>query len=192
MKSQTSRRQFIHTTAAAVAALGLPHFARAEEKAPLFKLSLAEWSLHKALFAKKLTHLDFPRIAKSEFGITAIEHVNQFWMDKATDAAYLGELKKITEGEGVKNVLIMCDREGDLGDADEKKRAQAVENHRKWLEAAKALGCHSIRVNARSTGSYEEQMDRAADGLRKLSEHATPLGLNVIVENHGGLSSNGA
>src|SRR5215210_6047127 len=191
MNIPLSRRQFLHTTAASAAALGLPRFARAEEKAPLFKISLAEWSLHKAIFAKKLTHLDFPRVAKAEFGITACEHVNQFWMDKATDASYVGELKKITEGEGVTNVLIMCDREGDLGDADEAKRSKAVENHHKWVEAAKTLGCHSIRVNARSTGSADEQMDRAADGLRKLCEFAAPLGMNVIVENHGGLSSKG-
>jgi sugar phosphate isomerase/epimerase len=158
----------------------------------LFKISLAEWSLHKALFGKKISHLDFPRIAKGEFGITAVEHVNQFWMDKAKDAAYVGELKKVTAGEGITNVLIMCDREGDLGDPDSTKRQQAVENHFKWVEAGKTLGCHSIRVNARSTGSYEEQMERAADGLRKLSEFAAQHGLNVIVENHGGLSSNGA
>lgn len=82
--------------------------------------------------------------------------------------------------------------EGDLGDADEKKRKQAVENHYKWVDAAKSLGCHSIRVNARSTGSYDEQMERAADGLRKLCDFAVQPGLNVIVENHGGLSSNGA
>jgi sugar phosphate isomerase/epimerase len=158
----------------------------------LFKISLAEWSLHKALFGKKLTHLDFPRVAKSEFGITAVEHVNQFWMDKAKDANYLAELKKITTGEGITNVLIMCDREGDLGDPDPAKRQQAVENHFKWVEAARTLGCHSIRVNARSTGSYDEQMERAAEGLRQLSEFAAKHGLNVIVENHGGLSSNGA
>ena len=166
--------------------------ATAAEAEKLFKISLAEWSLHKALFAKKLSHLEFPRVAKSEFGITAVEHVNQFWMDKAKDAAYVGELKKITDGEGIVNVLIMCDREGDLGDPDPPKRQQAVENHFKWVEAGKTLGCHSIRVNARSTGSYDEQMERAADGLRKLSEFAAKHGLNIIVENHGGLSSNGA
>jgi sugar phosphate isomerase/epimerase len=164
----------------------------AQENPPLFKISLAQWSLHLALFSKKITNLDFPRVAKSEFGITACEYVNQFWMDKAKDAAYVAELKKITEGEGITNVLIMCDREGDLGDPDTAKRKQAVENHFKWVEAAKTLGCHSIRVNARSTGSYEEQMERAADGLRQLSEFAATHGLNVIVENHGGLSSNGA
>jgi len=192
MKLRTSRRQFLQATAAVAAAQTVSHLVRAEDKPPLFKISLAEWSLHRALNANKLTNLDFPRIAKSEFGITACEYVNQFWMDKAKDAAYLAELKKITESEGITNVLIMCDREGDLGDADETKRAQAVDNHKKWVEAAKTLGCHSIRVNARSTGSYDEQMDRAADGLRKLSEFAKQSGLNVIVENHGGLSSNGA
>jgi L-ribulose-5-phosphate 3-epimerase len=190
-QTNTSRRQFLHTTAAAAAALSLMHIARGEDKEPRFKISLAEWSLHNALFAKKLTNLDFPRVAKSEFGITAVEYVNQFWMDKARDAAYLAELKKITAGEGIRNVLIMCDYEGDLGDADKEKRRTAVENHFKWVEAAKTLGCHSIRVNARSTGTYDEQMDRAADGLHQLGEFGAQHGLGVIVENHGGLSSNG-
>ena len=188
----TSRRQFLQTAAAVAAALSHARIGCAIEKIPLFKISLAEWSLHRMLFAKKLTNLDFPRVAKNEFGITAVEYVNQFWMDKARDAAYLTELKRITDGEGIANVLIMCDHEGDLGDADTKLRRAAVENHYKWVEAAKALGCHSIRVNARSTGTYDEQMDRAADGLRQLSEFGDQHGLGVIVENHGGLSSNGA
>lgn len=192
MNPPTSRRQFLRATAAAAVAQTASNLMSAADKPPLFQISLAEWSLHRALGANKMTNLDFPRIAKSEFGITACEYVNQSWMDKATDAAYLAELKKITAGEGITNVLIMCDHEGDLGDADESKRAQAVDNHKKWIDAAKTLGCHSIRVNARSTGSYDEQMDRAADGLRKLSEGAKQAGLNVIVENHGGLSSNGA
>lgn len=185
-----SRRHFIRSTAALAAAHALPAFA--EDKKLLFDISLAEWSLHKALFGKKLTNLDFPRVAKSEFGIMAVEYVNVFWKDKARDAAYLAELKKITEGEGVKNLLIMCDNEGNLGDPAEAKRKQAVENHFKWIEAAKELGCHSIRVNARSAGSYDEQMKLAAEGLRALSEFGAKHGMNVIVENHGGLSSNGA
>lgn len=159
---------------------------------PLFKISLAEWSLNKAILRQKsLDHLDFAKTAK-ELGIDAVEYVNQMFMDKAKDQAYLAEMKKRCDDLGVKSLLIMCDREGDLGDPDEKKRKQAVENHHKWAEAAKFLGCHSIRVNAKSGGTYDEQVDRAADGLRMLSEFAKPLGLNVIVENHGGLSSNGA
>lgn len=86
----------------------------------------------------------------------------------------------------------MCDGEGDLGNPNDDARTKAVENHYRWVEAAKYLGCHSIRVNAKSAGSYEEQSKLAADGLRRLSEFAKPHGLNVIVENHGGLSSNGA
>ena len=194
MITPISRRQFLQRSTLLAGAVTLAHepVSHAAEPASLFKISLAQWSLHQALFAKKLTNLDFPRVAKADYGITAVEYVNQFWMDKATDPAYVAELKKISEGEGVTNVLIMCDREGQLGDADEARRKQAVENHYKWVEAAKSLGCHSIRVNAGSSGSYQEQMDRAADGLRRLSEFAAKHGLNVIVENHGGLSSNGA
>lgn len=188
------RRRFLQGTLHTAAALALPAtFSRAaDSKEQLFKISLAEWSLHKALFAKKLDNLDFPRVAKEEYGIDAVEYVNQFFKDKAKDQGYLGELLKRSDGLGVKNVLIMCDGEGALGDANEAKRKQAVENHYKWVDAAKTLGCHSIRVNAQSSGSYEEQLERAADGLRKLTEFAAPMKINVIVENHGGLSSNGA
>lgn len=156
-----------------------------------FDISLAQWSLHRALFGGELDNLDFATITKEEFGISAVEYVNQFFKDKAEDTSYLGEMKKRAEDAGVRSVLIMCDGEGALGDADQKKRQQAVENHYKWIEAAKFLGCHSIRVNAQSSGSYQEQMERAADGLRKLSEFGDQHDINVIVENHGGLSSNG-
>lgn len=168
--------------------------AAAEAKDPLFTISLAEWSIHRTLNAPdaKMTNLDFPAFAKRECGIDAVEYVNQFFMDKAKDEKYLTELKKRCDDEGVTSVLIMCDGEGNLGDPDDAKRKTAVENHHKWADAAKFLGCHSIRVNAHSEGSREEQAKLAADGLRQLSEYAAPLKINVIVENHGGLSSDGS
>jgi sugar phosphate isomerase/epimerase len=101
-------------------------------------------------------------------------------------------MKQRAADEGVKSLLIMVDGEGNLGDPDAAARSKAIENHHKWVDAAKFLGCHSIRVNAASSGSYQEQQQLAADGLRRLSEYAKPMGLNVIVENNGGLSSNGA
>lgn len=156
-----------------------------------FKISLAEWSLHKALFAKEFENLDFPAKAKNEFGINAVEYVNQFFMDKAKDTTYLAELKKRADDVGVTNVLIMCDGEGEMANLDAKKRMEAVENHYKWVDAAKFLGCHSIRVNCFGVGTAEEVAKAGADGLRKLSEYAQPIGINVIVENHGGYSSNG-
>lgn len=165
--------------------------ARPRSVEPLFKVSLAQWSLHRALFARALDHLDFAKVARRDFGIEAIEYVNVFFKDKAADRGYLAEMNARADGEGVYQHLIMCDGEGNLGDPDPAKRGQAVENHRKWLEAAKALGCASIRVNAASAGTFEEQQRLAADGLRRLTELAAPLALNVIVENHGGLSSNG-
>lgn len=158
---------------------------------PLYKISLAEWSLHKTLFAGRLDNLDFPKAAK-EYGIEAVELVNQFWKDKAENQDYLAELKRRSADVGVKILLIMIDGEGALGDPDPAGRAKAVENHYRWVTAAKTLGCHSIRVNAQSRGDYAEQQKLAADGLRRLSEYAATHGLNVIVENHGGLSSNGA
>lgn len=188
------RRQFL-AVAAASSLAPLAVGAVVREPQPLFKISLAQWSLHRAFFGRtmpKLDPLEFPVIAKKEYEIDAVEYVNQFYKGKGEDKTYLGELKKRCDDHGVTSVLIMCDGEGMLGDPDTAKRKKAVENHYKWVDAAKFLGCHSIRVNAASAGTYEEQMDRAADGLRMLSEYGDAQGINVIVENHGGLSSNGA
>jgi len=195
----SSRREFLATSAALAAAGSLPRLANAQSAEP-FKISLAQWSLHKAMKAGQLDNRDFAKTAKEDFGIDAIEYVNQLWVDKgqpwmekAKDKAYVAELKKRADDLGVKTLLIMCDNPGALGDSDEAKRTQAVEGHYPWVEAAKELGCHSIRVNARSNTKLtpEEQQKLVADGLRRLSEFAAPLGLNVIVENHGGLSSDG-
>lgn len=158
---------------------------------PLFRISLAQWSLHKLLFANEIDNLDFASEARS-MGFDAIEYVNAFFKDKAEDRSYLRQMNARASDSGVTQLLIMCDGEGALGDADEQARTQSVENHKKWVHAAKTLGCHSIRVNAASSGSYEEQQKLAADGLRRLTEFAEPYGINVIVENHGGYSSNGA
>lgn len=181
------RRTFV-AAAAAAAAMPVTGWPGA---VPPFKISLAEWSLHRALFAKELDHLDFARVARRDFGIDAIEYVNVFFKEKARDAGYLAEMNRRAASEGVYQHLIMCDGEGRLGDPDEAKRTEAVENHRKWLDAAKTLGCATIRVNAASEGSFEEQQKLAADGLRRLTNLGAAIELNVIVENHGGLSSNG-
>ena len=195
MINRITRRQFLKRSAATVAGAGvlplLPSPSFAASKAPLFKISLAEWSLNKALFGKKMDHLDFPRVAKQEYGIEAIELVNQFFMDKAKDKKYLAEFKHRAHDLGVRIMLIMCDDEGELGHADPKERLKAVENHYKWVEAAKFFGCHSIRVNAYSTGTPDEQRDRAADGLHRLAQFGAQHKLNVIVENHGGITSHG-
>ena len=189
MDTRASRRQFLYTSAAVAAAGLTPLRALAQGKAPLYKISLAEWSINQPLRKGTMQHLDFAKIARSA-GIDAVEYVNQFFMDKATDASYLAEMNARAKGEGVTQVLIMCDQEGSLGDPDAAKRQQAVENHHKWVTAAKTLGCHSIRVNAYSAGTPEEQGKLVADGLHKLCEFADGHGLNVIIENHGGMSSN--
>lgn len=190
------RREFLAATASiglgvsAAARLG----ATPEEKT--FKISLAQWSFHRALQAKtppKMDPLDFAKVAKTQFDIDAIEYVNQFYKDSIKQPTLAKELKHRADDHCVTSVLIMCDGEGDLGDPDNAKRQKAVDNHKKWLELGKALGCHSIRVNAASDKklSPEEQAKLAIDGLRRLCEVGDTFGLNVIVENHGGLSSNG-
>jgi len=193
MSIHTSRREFMKASTAGLAAVGgFASLGVASSSRRPFEISLAQWSLHRTLRSGDLDNLDFPAVAKDQFGIDAVEFVNQFFMDKAEDTRYLAELKTRAEDADVRCLLIMCDGEGQLGDPDDQRRTQAVENHHKWLQAAKLLGCHSIRVNAASRGGYREQMKLAADGLRRLGEVADQYGLNVLVENHGGLSSHGA
>jgi sugar phosphate isomerase/epimerase len=188
------RRDFIKQsaqTAATVSVAAIAGEPLVSATKQLFKISLAQWSLHRTLRKKELDNLDFVKTARFDFGIGAVEYVNQFFMDKARDRTYLGEMLKRARDNGIENRLIMCDGEGALGDPDEAKRLLAVENHYKWVEAAKFLGCKMIRVNAQSQGDYNEQMKLAADGLRRLTEFGAKAKIAVVVENHGGLSSNG-
>ncbi len=157
MTHTTSRRDFLATSAALAAAASLPRLALAQGGKEPFKISLAEWSLHKAINGGQLKNREFARVAKEDYGIDGIEYVNQLWkdngqpwMETAKDKSYVSELKKRADDLGVKTLLIMCDNPGYLGDSDEAKRITAVESHYAWVEAAKELGCHSIRVNARS------------------------------------------
>jgi sugar phosphate isomerase/epimerase len=195
----TNRRDFIKLTGIAATGLtfGAPHFAMMMKKPdPLFKISLAEWSVNRLLFGGKMDHLDFPILSKKH-GIDAVEYVNQFFMDKAKDMNYLREIKTRADGEGVTSVLIMCDREGMLGAATAEERRQTVDNHKKWVEAAKFLGCHSIRVNAYTAIPWsadpkaaKQAMDLCSEGMRQLCEFADDFDIHVVIENHGGFSSN--
>lgn len=188
----------------------------AKETIPKFQISLAEWSIHRHLFGPNrtifandtqkrlayredldrylngdLTNLDFAQTARREFDIDAVEYVNVFFFNQARDEKYLSEMKTRAEGEGVKSLLIMCDAEGALGDPDPEERTNSIERHHKWVEAAAYLGCHSIRVNAQSMGTWDEQRELASEGIVRLAEYADTFDVNVIVENHGGISSNG-
>jgi len=176
-----------------------------------FQLSLAQWSLHKTFyggpisdwqtFGQKLMTdpdallvgpdpMEFPAMAAS-YGIYCIELVNQFYMSKANDMEYWAQFKKKCEEAGVTVGLIMCDALGNLGDADPEVRKATVEKHHAWVDIAAFLGAHSIRVNAGGEGKAEEVAVNAADGLKMLGEYGQTKGINVIVENHGGYSSNG-
>ena len=199
----TSRRKFIErslTYGLGMSVLGWAACAGSEggsqsnnemiEKKPWFKISLAQWSLHRMLQSGKLSNLDFAKFTKEQFDIDAIEYVNAFF-DKGTQNAYLKELNQRAADHGVKQLLIMVDGEGDLGNTNDMARKEAVINHYKWVEAAKTLGCHSIRVNAFGEGSAKDVQSAAISGLGALAQYAMPYGINVIVENHGSYSSDG-
>jgi sugar phosphate isomerase/epimerase len=203
-----SRRVFLEATAAGAAVWGLgARGARADEpsgkpgggKIGDFKISLAEWSIHNALnrksvaekeFGRPITNMDFPQIAR-DFGVEGVEFVNQFFKDKAHDSAYLKELKARANDVGAACVLIMIDGEGDqdFGSGDQARRDRAVNNHKKWVDAAASLGCHAIRIN---TGHHYSPTDvsAVAEDCSKLTEYGDQHGIKIICENHGGPSSN--
>ncbi|WP_299669526.1 sugar phosphate isomerase/epimerase [uncultured Polaribacter sp.] len=199
------RRQFVKKTVQASAAVSLLGFVacKSENKKEklqakeianpnlFFKMSLAQWSLHRTLFDKKIDPLDFAAKSRS-FGFEGIEYVNAFFKDKAQDLSYLKEMKSRANSEGQENVLIMIDEEGELADANVKKRNKAIENHYKWIEAAHFLGCHAIRVNLAGGIDKDDATKASIDSLTQLSNFAKASKVNILVENHGGFSSNGA
>lgn len=193
MSNRLSRRNLLKASTAVALAAAFPmgacqSVARGfgDRKNPI---SLAQWSLHRAFFDKRVDPLDFAKVSRMEYGIGAIEYVNSFFKDKAKDLNYLAQLKQRAMDQDVQSLLIMIDGEGNLGESDS---SQAIENHKPWIDAAAYLGCHSIRVNAGGSGSREQVAGHAADSLRSLAEYAAPAGLSILVENHGGYSSDGA
>jgi sugar phosphate isomerase/epimerase len=178
-----------------------------------FRISLAQWSLHRTFFGSApedwqafgrmlmespddvlkgdVDPAEFPAIAAG-YGVESIELVNTFYFSKARDEAYWSEFKKKCDEAGVTVGLIMCDALGNLGDADPARREAAVRNHHPWVDVAAFLGAHSIRVNAAGEGTPEEVADHAVDGLSMLGDHGASKSINIIVENHGGYSSDGA
>ncbi|MEM1336220.1 MAG: sugar phosphate isomerase/epimerase family protein [Bacteroidota bacterium] len=185
-----------------------------ETQTPDFQISLAQWSFHNTFlgpkkegywewFVKTLQESpddillgdvdpkDFPGMA-AKFGVNSIELVNTFYYSKVNDQAFWDDFKKRCDAAGVSVGLIMCDALGNLGDADPEARKKTVENHHKWVDIAKFLGAHSIRVNAAGAGSAEEVAANAVDGLKQLGAYGASQGINILVENHGGYSSDGS
>lgn len=187
-----TRRDFLGRALAAVALANsaCAPSVRAGAEAPPFKISLAQWSIHRGLRSGEIDHLDFARLARERYDIGAIEFVNSFFKDRSQDHKYLAEMNRRAADHGVVHHLIMVDAEGMLGDPDENKRRIAIDNHRRWVDAARELNCVTIRVNADSEGTPDEQRRLAADGLRRLSEYGDQAGINIIVENHERLSMN--
>jgi hypothetical protein len=195
----TSRRNFLRQSLVGagtlMAASSFRSFGKME---PDIQISLAEWSFHRALQSGKMDHLDFPARARNEFGISAVEYVNGFFggtkmdfREAAKNQSYLNELLKRSQDAGVVNHLLMCDDEGPLSTPVQKERLESVDNHKKWLDAAKFLKCQTIRVNLHGEGTPDDRGKASVDSLSRLGEFAKPMNLNVVVENHGSVTSNG-
>ena len=188
-----TRKTFLKSAAAGLA-LSPFLFSKGSHKKEPLKISLAEWSLHRSLTGKagyeKIDFLDFPEVTR-ELGFEACEYVNAFFPNRDTDKPFIKELTKRSKEEGISNQLIMIDKKGSLGDPDKKARMESVKLHQAWVDAAAEMGCHSIRVNASSTGSRKEQLKLLTDGVTKLCEYSEKLGINILFENHGGFSSDG-
>ncbi|GAB5525816.1 MAG: sugar phosphate isomerase/epimerase [Roseivirga sp.] len=184
----TSRRLFLKQSVLSGVAMTLPLSVFSTEHA-LPKISLAQWSMNRAIKDGSIKAEDFAAITKRDYGIEAIEFVNGFYADHKSDMAYWADMLRRSENEGVKNLLIMVDAEGDLGSTAEAERIKAVENHYGWVDIAKKINCHSIRVNAFGTGSREKVKTALVDGMGRLAEYGAKAGINILIENHGLYSS---
>ncbi len=149
------------------------------------KLSLAQWSLHRALEKKDIRAEDFAAIAQTDYGIAAVEYVNSFYREHGSDETFWQHMKERAGNAGVTSLLIMVDEEGELGHPQARERQLAVENHYKWIHATKLLGGHSIRVNAFGSGRREALREALIESLGQLAEYSAGEGIHVLLENHG-------
>jgi len=189
-----SRRQFLSRTLAGAGALQFWANASAHSfpsTGASLKISLAQWSLHRAFRQQTLDPANFAAIARNTYQLDAVEYVSGFYMDRGGDEKFWLDMRRRSESAGVRNLLIMVDDEGDLGTPNEKERSRAVENHYKWVHAAHLLGCHSMRVNAFGTGDRASVRAALLDGMSRLADYAAKTNINVIIENHGLFSSDG-
>lgn len=188
------RRKFLKGTSISAASIGLlPHLfscSNSPGQNKELKISLAQWSLHRSFEAGELNPVDFASICREKYGLGAIEYVNGFYTDNASNESFWKEMKTKAKDVDVKSLLIMVDDEGDLGTSDDNERQKAVENHFKWVNAARILGCHSVRVNAFGDPDLETYKAAIVDGMGRLVEYAAQENINIIIENHGLFSSN--
>jgi len=198
MTNSPSRREFVKTTLAggaglmaATSSLASATPAIAHDRPTKDAVSLATWSIVRSFRAGVWKLPDVARICREDFGIDGIEYVTAFF--EAPVERYLKGLNKAAADQGVSNVLVMVDGEGDMVSRDRSVRRQAAINHRKWIDVAGVLGCHAIRCNARGAGETPaadpDAVNRAADAFGALIEYAEPFGINIVIENHGGISS---
>ncbi len=192
--NNVTRRNFVGATLALGAGLGgltiggknsLHAMLRTDKDA----ISLAEWALVQEIRDGKFKNLDFPRIAREDFGIGGVEFVNTLF--EVPTNSYLNQLKKNADEQGVKMVLIMVDAEGEMASPDKKVRKQTVINHHKWIDIAQYLGCHAIRTNCYGPrdASKEDMLDWAEDSYNMLLKYAMQARISVLIENHGGMSN---
>ncbi|WP_294082252.1 sugar phosphate isomerase/epimerase family protein [Proteiniphilum sp. UBA5384] len=151
-------------------------------------ISLAQWSLVDEINAGKWKTLDFPKIARQDFGLNGIEFVNTLF--EVPTFTYLNQLKKNAEDNGVEMVLIMIDLEGETCTPSKEERKQTVINHRKWIDIANYLGCHAIRTNCRGADgiSKTEALKWSAETYNMMLDYAIPANISILIENHGGVS----
>jgi len=152
-------------------------------------ISLAQWALVNEIREGKWKTLDFPRIAREDFGLNGIEFVNTLF--EVPTAGYLDRLKKNADDQGVKMILIMVDSEGETCTPSKEERKQTVINHRKWIDIANYLGCCAIRTNCRGPENppKDEALKWATETYQMMLEYAIPAGISILIENHGGVSN---
>ena len=185
-----SRRSFISHAALVAPVISFAPTLLAKDKNDpnRFQIGIQEYTFQRWIGEGKLDHLDYPALAKEKLDITHIEYWNRPFNGKHTDNAYVGELAKRTTGEGMKNVLILVDAGNQLDSRDAKARTRAIDEHKGWVDCAAQLGCDAIRVNCRSGGNRDENLDNAAKGLGTLCDYAKGTKVKIVIEPHGGNS----
>ncbi len=170
------------------------------------EIGLSTWSLHRHMgpikrqvvtdtgekhewteeYPEDVSLLDFAGFARKEYGLTHLELIQMSF--PSTEASYLKKLRSAVEAAEavIENVPIDV---GDICELAPERRAEHVRNIKSWMDVAAAIGSRAVRVNTGPSREGSDALALAVESCKRLAEHADKLGLNVLIENHGGISS---
>ncbi len=123
----------------------------------------------------------FPGMVVERFKIRNIEPLGEHFQSR--EASYLAELRAANEKAGVAVINIPASPEGSLYDPNEAKRLHAIEDSKRWVDAAVSLHCPSVRLHIAGVHNVAPDVGRTAASLKAIAAYGAEKNVVINLEN---------